>query len=42
MAGLGGETIWSEDFYYMAKVLAKMAKDKRADRYVRWIGFETE
>ena len=42
MAGLGGETIWSEDFYYMAKVLSKMAKDKRADRYVRWIGFEAE
>ena len=42
MAGLGGETIWSEDFYYMAKVLSKMAKDKRADRYVRWIGFEEE
>lgn len=42
MAGLGGETIYSEDFFYMAKVLTNMAKEKRADRYVRWIGFEAD
>ncbi len=42
MAGLGGETIWPEDFEYMAKVILKMAKDKRADQYVRWIGFEED
>ena len=42
MAGLGGETIYSEDFFYMAKVLSQMAKEKRADRYVRWIGFEAD
>ncbi|MEJ2690510.1 MAG: pyruvate ferredoxin oxidoreductase [Deltaproteobacteria bacterium] len=42
MAGLGGETIWPEDFHYMAKVISQMAKDKKADRYVRWIGFEEE
>jgi hypothetical protein len=40
MAGLGGETIWPEDFYYMAKVLSKMVKDKRTHKYVYWIGFE--
>lgn len=42
MAGLGGETIWPEDFEYMAKVITQMAKDKKADQYVRWIGFEEE
>jgi hypothetical protein len=42
MAGLGGETIWPEDFHYMAKVLTQMAKDKRADKYVRWLGFEAD
>jgi pyruvate/2-oxoacid:ferredoxin oxidoreductase alpha subunit len=42
MAGLGGETIYSEDFFYMAKVITQMAKEKRADRYVRWIGFEAD
>lgn len=42
MAGLGGETIWPEDFYYMAKVLSKMVKDKRTHKYVYWIGFEED
>ena len=39
MAGLGGETIYPDDFKYMANVLLKMVKEKRVDRYVRWIGF---
>jgi pyruvate ferredoxin oxidoreductase alpha subunit/oxalate oxidoreductase subunit alpha len=39
MAGLGGETIYPDDFKYMADVLLKMVKEKRVDRYVRWIGF---
>ena len=42
MAGLGGETIWPEDFTYMAKVLTEMAKEKRAKKYVYWIGFEPD
>ena len=40
MAGLGGETIWPEDFEFMAKVLNQMIKDKRTSKYVHWIGFE--
>jgi hypothetical protein len=40
MAGLGGETIWPEDFEFMAKVLSQMVKEKRAQKYVYWIGFE--
>ena len=40
MAGLGGETIYPDDFKYMADVLLKMMKQKRIDRYVRWIGFD--
>ncbi len=42
MAGLGGETVWPEDFQFMAKVLLQMAKEKQARRYVYWIGFEGE
>ncbi len=41
MAGLGGETIYPKDFEYMAGVLLKIAKDKRVDRYVRWVGFDS-
>jgi len=40
MAGLGGETIYPDDFKYMAGVLLKMVKEQRVDRYVRWIGFD--
>ncbi len=40
MAGLGGETIFPDDFNYMAKVLTQIVKDKRVDKYVRWIGFD--
>jgi predicted protein tyrosine phosphatase len=40
MAGLGGETIYPDDFKYMAKVLLQNVKDKRVDKYVRWIGFD--
>ena len=42
MAGLGGETVWPEDFQFMAKVLLQMAKEKQTRRYVYWIGFEGE
>jgi len=42
MAGLGGETVWPEDFQFMAKVLLQMAKEKQTKRYVYWIGFEGE
>ena len=42
MAGLGGEIIWPDDFYYMAKVLTQMVKEKKVRKYVYWIGFEEE
>jgi oxalate oxidoreductase subunit alpha len=42
MGGLGGEVILLEDFYYMAKILNQMVKDKKTHRHVYWIGFEEE
>ncbi len=42
MGGLGGEVILLEDFYYMAKILTQMVKDKKTHRHVYWIGFEEE
>ncbi len=42
MAGLGGETIWPDDFHYMAKILTQMIKENRTQKYVHWIGFEEE
>jgi pyruvate ferredoxin oxidoreductase alpha subunit/oxalate oxidoreductase subunit alpha len=42
MAGLGGDVILLEDFYYMAKILTRMAKEKKARQHVYWIGFEEE
>jgi oxalate oxidoreductase subunit alpha len=40
MAGLGGETIWPEEFHHMAKILSQAAKDKRVNQYTYWVGFE--
>lgn len=40
MAGLGGDVILLEDFYYMAKVLKQMVKEKKVREHVYWIGFE--
>jgi pyruvate/2-oxoacid:ferredoxin oxidoreductase alpha subunit len=40
MAGLGGDVILIEDFFYMAKVLEQMVKEKKALKHVYWIGFE--
>jgi hypothetical protein len=31
-----------EDFYYMAKILTQMAKDKKTHQLVYWVGFEEE
>lgn len=42
MGGLGGEVIMLEDFYYMAKILNQMVKDRKTHRHVYWIGFEEE
>jgi pyruvate ferredoxin oxidoreductase alpha subunit/oxalate oxidoreductase subunit alpha len=42
MAGLGGDVILLEDFYYMAKVLSQMVKEKKVRQQVYWIGFEGE
>jgi pyruvate ferredoxin oxidoreductase alpha subunit/oxalate oxidoreductase subunit alpha len=40
MGGLGGETIWPEEFHEMAKILTQAAKDKAVQQYVYWLGFE--
>jgi len=40
MAGLGGDVILLEDFYYMAKILQQMVKDRRTHQHSYWIGFE--
>ena len=42
MAGLGGDVILLEDFYYMAKILSQMVKDKKTHQLVYWVGFEEE
>jgi pyruvate/2-oxoacid:ferredoxin oxidoreductase alpha subunit len=42
MAGLGGDVILLEDFYYMAKILSQMVKEKKVRQQVYWIGFEGE
>jgi pyruvate/2-oxoacid:ferredoxin oxidoreductase alpha subunit len=40
MAGLGGEVILLEDFYYMAKKLKEAVANKKIGKHVYWIGFE--
>jgi pyruvate ferredoxin oxidoreductase alpha subunit/oxalate oxidoreductase subunit alpha len=40
MAGLGGEVISLEEFYNMAKILEKHAKQGKVDQYVYWCGFD--
>jgi hypothetical protein len=42
MAGLGGDVILLEDFYYMAKILMQMVKEKKTHQLVYWVGFEEE
>lgn len=42
MAGLGGDVILLEDFYYMAKILKQMAEEKKTRQQVYWVGFEEE
>ena len=42
MAGLGGDVILLEDFYYMAKILSQMVKEKKTLQKVYWVGFEEE
>jgi pyruvate ferredoxin oxidoreductase alpha subunit/oxalate oxidoreductase subunit alpha len=42
MAGLGGDVILLEDFYYMAKNLQKMVKEGKTRKVVHWVGFEEE
>jgi hypothetical protein len=31
-----------EDYYYMAKILTQMLKDKKTRQLVYWVGFEEE
>jgi pyruvate/2-oxoacid:ferredoxin oxidoreductase alpha subunit len=42
MAGLGGDVVLLEDFYFMAKILQKMVKDNKTHKVVYWIGFGEE
>ena len=42
MAGLGGEVVTFDEFYNMAKVLAKAAKTGKVDQYVYWMNFDNE
>jgi len=42
MAGLGGDVILLEDFYYMAKILKQMMEQKKVFQKVYWVGFEEE
>ncbi len=42
MAGLGGDVILLEDFYYMAKILKQTVKEKKARQLAYWVGFEDE
>ena len=42
MAGLGGEAIRLNDFYFMAKKLVDTADRKKIEKEVYWIGFEKE
>ena len=42
MAGLGGEAIRLDDFYFMAKKLTETADRKKIEKPVYWIGFEEE
>ena len=40
MAGLGGDVIMFEDYYYMANILKSVEKDRNTHKVVYWIGFE--
>jgi len=40
MGGLGGETIWPEEFNEIAKILSENAKSKSTKQYTYWLGFE--
>ncbi|NIO09670.1 MAG: pyruvate ferredoxin oxidoreductase, partial [Deltaproteobacteria bacterium] len=40
MAGLGGEPITLEDFYFMAEKLQKIAESGQIEKPVYWLGFE--
>ncbi|HET6459636.1 MAG TPA: transketolase C-terminal domain-containing protein, partial [Syntrophales bacterium] len=42
MAGLGGDVILLDDFYYMANILKKMVEEKKVRQKVYWVGFEEE
>jgi len=42
MAGLGGEMVPLNEFYYMADILTKAVKDGQTRKTVYWVGFEQE
>ena len=42
MAGLGGDVIMLDDFYYMAKILKQMVQENKTHQKVYWVGFEDE
>jgi hypothetical protein len=40
MAGLGGEAITLNDFYFIAEKLDKIVKSGKLEKPVYWLGFE--
>jgi pyruvate/2-oxoacid:ferredoxin oxidoreductase alpha subunit len=42
MAGLGGDVIRHEEFYWMAEIMAQAVKQGKFDKYVHWVGFEAQ
>jgi oxalate oxidoreductase subunit alpha len=42
MAGLGGEVVTQNEFFYMAEVLTKAIEANKVHKYVQWVGFEPD
>jgi oxalate oxidoreductase subunit alpha len=42
MAGLGGEVVSQNEFFYMAEVLTKAIQENKVRKYVQWVGFELD
>jgi pyruvate/2-oxoacid:ferredoxin oxidoreductase alpha subunit len=42
MAGLGGDVIRQEEFFWMAEIMAQAVSQGKFDKYVHWVGFEPE
>lgn len=42
MAGLGGEVVTQNEFFYMAEILTKAIQENKVRKYVQWVGFEPD